>query len=196
MAKLFVLIGLPGAGKSTFAQVVRKRNKKIKYISSDELRKEFSEFKDNHDKIFDIMNKRTIDMLREKNSVIYDSTNLERRYRINLFNQIQISSLKNLKVEAVFIHKSLNEVIEQSNKRKNRDDVNEKLIRDMYKTMQIPSINTDCHEIIIPYICNTNNKFHLESCRIYKKDEDFHKYVKEIDSSLYERYLEEEREYD
>ena len=64
MAKLFVLIGLPGAGKSTFAQVVRERNKKIEYVSSDELRKEFSEFKDNHSKIFDIMNKRTIDMLK------------------------------------------------------------------------------------------------------------------------------------
>lgn len=196
MAKLFVLIGLPGAGKSTFAQIVRERNKEIKYVSSDELRKEFSEFKDNHSKIFDIMNKRTIDMLRKNNSVIYDSTNLERRYRIDLFNQIRMLSLEKLKVEAVFIHNGLNKAIEQSNKRKNRNDVNEKLIRDMYETMQLPSVNTDCHEIIIPYICNTNNEFYLKYCKIYENDEDFHKYVKEIDVSLYEKYLDEEREYD
>lgn len=196
MTKLFVLIGLPGAGKSTFAQIVRERNKKIKYVSSDELRKEFSEFKDNHSKIFNIMNKRTIDMLRGYNNVIYDSTNLERRYRIDLFNQIRMLSLENVKVEAVFIHNGLNQAIEQSNKRKNRDDVNEKLIRNMYETMQLPSINTDCHEIIIPYICNINNEFNLRDCKIYKNDEDFHKYVKEVDVSLYEKYLDEEREYD
>ena len=154
MAKLFVLIGLPGAGKSTFAQIVRERNKEIEYVSSDELRKEFSEFKDNHSKIFDIMNKRTIDMLKKNNSVIYDSTNLERKYRIDLFNQIRMLSLENLKVEAVFIHNGLNKAIEQSKNRKNRNDVNEKLIRDMYETMELPSVNTDCDEIIIPYIFN------------------------------------------
>lgn len=196
MTKLFVLIGLPGAGKSTFAQIVRERNKKIKYVSSDEIRKEFSEFKDNHSKIFYIMNKRTIDMLRENNNVIYDSTNLERRYRIDLFNQIRMLSLENVKGEAVFIHNGLNQAIEQSNKRKNRDDVNEKLIRNMYKTMQLPSINIDCHEIVIPYICNINDEFNLRDCKIYKNDEDFHKYVKEVDVSLYEKYLDEERKYD
>ena len=194
MTKLFILIGLPGAGKSTFAQIVKERNKKIKYVSSDELRKEFSEFKDNHSKIFDIMNNRTIEMLRENNHVIYDSTNLERRYRIDLFNQIRMSLLENVKVEAVFIHNGLNRAIEQSNKRKNRDDVNEELIRNMYKTMQLPSINTDCHEIIIPYICYNNNQFNLKYCKIYKNDEDFHKYVKEVDADLYEKDLDEGRE--
>ena len=191
MTKLFVLIGLPGAGKSTFAQIVRERNKKIKYVSSDELRKEFSEFKDIHSKIFDIMNKRTIDMLRENNNVIYDSTNLERRYRIDLFNQIRMLPLENVKVEAVFIHNGLNQAIEQSNKRKNRDDVSEELIRNMYETMELPSVNTDCDEIIIPYICNTNNEFNLKYCKIFKNDEDFHKYVKEVDVSLYEKYFDE-----
>lgn len=196
MAKLFVLIGLPGAGKSTFAQIVSKRNKKIKHVSSDELRKEFSEFKDNHIKIFEIMNKRTIDMLKKDNSVIYDSTNLERKYRIELFNLVRMLSLENVQVEAVFIHNGLNQAIEQSSKRKNRDDVNEKLIMNMYETMQLPSVNTDCHEIIIPYIFNINNEFNLKCIKIYKKDEDFHKYVKEVDVSLYEKYLDEEREYD
>ncbi len=196
MAKLFVLIGLPGAGKSTFAQVVRERNKKIEYVSSDELRKEFSEFKDNHSKIFDIMNKRTIDMLRKNNSVIYDSTNLERKYRIDLFNKIRTLSLENLKVEAVFIHNGLNKAIEQSKNRKNRNDVNEKLIRDMYETMELPSVNKDCDEIIIPYIFNINNEFDLKYCKIYKNDEDFYKYVKEVDVLLYEKDLDEGREYD
>ena len=189
MAKLFVLIGLPGAGKSTFAQIVKERNRRVKYLSSDELRKEFCDFKDNHSKIFDIMNKRTIYMLKENNNVIYDSTNLERRYRIDLFNQIRMSLLENVKVEAVFIHNGLNRAIEQSNKRKNRDDVNEELIRNMYKTMQLPSINIDCHEIIVPYICYNNNEFNLEYCSIYKNDEDFHRYVKEVDVDLYKRDL-------
>lgn len=196
MAKLFILIGLPASGKSTFAQIARKRNSKIKYISSDELRKEFSEFKDNHSRIFYIMNKITIHMLSENNNVIYDSTNLEKRYRKDLFNKIRKMALENVKVEAVFIHKGLNYAIEQSKKRKNRDDVTEKLIRDMYETMQLPSINIDCHEIIIPYICNINNEFQLENCNIYKNNEDFHKYIKGVDVSLYEKYLNEEREYD
>ena len=135
-------------------------------------------------------------MLKKDNSVIYDSTNLERKYRIELFNLVRMLSLENVQVEAVFIHNGLNQAIEQSSKRKNRDDVNEKLIMNMYETMQLPSVNTDCHEIIIPYIFNINNEFNLKCIKIYKKDEDFHKYVKEVDVSLYEKYLDEEREYD
>lgn len=45
-------------------------------------------------------------------------------------------------------------------------------------------------------IFNINNEFNLKYIKIYKKDEDLHKYVKEVDVSLYEKYLDEEREYD
>lgn len=58
------------------------------------------------------------------------------------------------------------------------------------------TINIDCHEIIIPYICSNNDEFKLRRCDIYKNNEDFYKYIKEIDPILYKKFLNEEREYD
>ncbi len=114
--------------------------------------------------------------------VIYDSTNLERRFRIKLYQKVK--ELKcDTKVFNIFIHPGLEKSILQSEQRKNREDVNPQLIRDMYRTMQIPLLGVDCDYIIVPM--NGKNKI------IYFVDNSaFQNYIKNIDGSLLSRTYE------
>ena len=84
MSNLFILTGLPGSGKTTFAKNVLSEHPEIIYLSSDRIRHAFTNYRDNHEKIFSIMNLATLWNLRCNHNVIYDSTNLERRFRIQL----------------------------------------------------------------------------------------------------------------
>lgn len=185
MSNLFILTGLPGAGKSTFANILITIKDNIRYISSDELRKKFPQFKDNHVKIFDIMHVKTIEGLKHNKNVIYDSTNLEGKYRLELYRKIKSISNKT-KIINVFIHNGLEHAIIQSEQRKDRSDVNEQLIRNMYTTMQIPNAGIDCDIIMIPKIRKVNHKFEIERVKLYNKNEmkEFIKYIETIDSEL------------
>lgn len=185
MPSLFILMGLPGAGKSTFSNVITTIKNNVIYISSDELRKEFPEYQDNHIKIFEIMYQRTIENLRDNKNVIYDSTNLESKYRLELYKKTKNISSE-IKVINVFIHNGLENAIKQSEQRKNRNDVSEKLIRNMYATMEIPKAGIDCDIIMVPKIKKENDQFMLYSSKFYNANEmkEFYDYIKTIDMNL------------
>lgn len=191
MNNLFVLMGLPGAGKSTFANSLLNIKNDIKYISSDELRKEFVEYKDNHREIFRIMHQRTLEYLHYGKNVIYDSTNLERKYRMELYQKIKMDDLST-RVIIVFIHNGLEKAIEQSKQRKNRLDVNEQLIKNMYETIQIPIVGIDCDVIMIPTILKKKDMFEIQKCDFYglKAKDKFCEYINEVDSKLLQMNLE------
>lgn len=191
MNNLFVLMGLPGAGKSTFANSLLNIKNDIKYISSDELRKEFVEYKDNHREIFRIMHQRTLEYLHYGKNVIYDSTNLERKYRMELYQKIKMDDLST-RVIIVFIHNGLEKAIEQSKQRKNRLDVNEQLIKNMYETIQIPIVGIDCDVIMIPTILKKKDMFEIQKCDFYglKAKDKFCEYINEVDSKLLQLNLE------
>ncbi len=194
MNNLFVLMGLPGAGKSTFANSLLNIKNDIKYISSDELRKEFVEYKDNHREIFRIMHQRTLEYLHYGKNVIYDSTNLERKYRMELYQKIKTDDLST-RVIIVFIHNGLEKAIEQSKQRKNRLDVNEQLIKNMYETIQIPIVGIDCDVIMIPTILKEKDTFEIQKCDFYglKEKDKFCEYINEVDSKLLQMNLEEDK---
>ena len=176
MSNLFILTGLPGSGKTTFAKNVLSEHPEIIYLSSDRIRHAFTNYRDNHEKIFSIMNLATLWNLRCNHNVIYDSTNLERRFRIQLYQKAK--ELKtDTKVFNIFIHPGLEKSILQSEQRKNREDVTPQLIRDMYKTMQIPSLGEDCDCIIVPI--NEKNKIIDFTDNIT-----FQNYIQSIDRNL------------
>lgn len=194
MNNLFVLMGLPGAGKSTFAKILLNMKSDINYLSSDELRKQFWEYKDNHKRIFNIMHEKTLEYLQNGGDVIYDSTNLERKYRIELYQKAK-ENIVPTRVIIVFIHNGLEKAIEQSKQRKNRTDVNEQLIRDMYRTVQVPIAGIDCDIIMIPTIQKKTESFELENSTFYGVNEDdkFYNFINQVDSKLLKICLEEEK---
>ena len=86
MAKMIVLVGLPGSGKTTWAKQYVEKNLNTVHLSSDELRIELFGFEDqtkNH-LLFRELNKRTVEALNDNKDVIYDATNLNRKKRIHL----------------------------------------------------------------------------------------------------------------
>ena len=192
MGNLFVLIGLPGSGKTTFANAMMESGKNIVYLSSDELRKEYIKDKDNHVVIFNEMHRRTLENLNAGNDVIYDSTNLEIKFRKNLFDKVK-AMYKDSKVYAIFIHKGLENAILQSHGRAGREDVNDDLISQMYQTMQLPSIGIDCDSIIMPEINFVNDRYRLTGSKIFgiSNFNDFLNEVQKTDRSLVLKYNKE-----
>ena len=86
--KIIVLVGLPGAGKSTLAEEYRKQGYKIH--SPDAIRNELHLHSlDDTQKVFDILKENLLaDMTAGKN-VVYDSTNLTRRRRMKFLDIIK-----------------------------------------------------------------------------------------------------------
>ena len=85
MSKLIFLIGIPGAGKSTFAKELVTKYDYVE-VCSDGIRKELygdEAIQDHPEKVFGIMFDRTVKNLNENKTVIYNSTNINRKLRIN-----------------------------------------------------------------------------------------------------------------
>lgn len=76
---LYTLIGIQGAGKSTFA----KAHPECVVISSDAIRQEIfgTQFIEDDYVVFKIARRRALDALAEGKSVIYDATNLRHKNR-------------------------------------------------------------------------------------------------------------------
>lgn len=82
---LFLTVGLPGSGKSTYAkQFISNHHEKIVYLSSDELRAKFG--KDENDqsvtpKVFSYIKQQVDILLESKQNVLVDATNVNRKER-------------------------------------------------------------------------------------------------------------------
>ena len=94
--KLFMLIGLPGSGKSTF---VRNRVKfyddcnktRLEIVSSDDIREELygtRSCQKDPARVFEIAHERIINSLEQGWDVIFDATNITRKNRASLLKKI------------------------------------------------------------------------------------------------------------
>lgn len=97
--RLIYLVGLPGSGKSYYAESLFKRTdneldkefSSCVYLSSDALRKEYygdESCQDNPAFIFEQMRQRTVHELEHGKDVIYDATNVNRKKRIQFLNSL------------------------------------------------------------------------------------------------------------
>lgn len=80
---LIVLCGLPGSGKTSYAKRICDLYN-ILYFSSDEIREKINgnaSDQSNVNTVFEIMQQNTINSLKSGFDVIYDATNLKRKYR-------------------------------------------------------------------------------------------------------------------
>lgn len=91
MNKLYVTVGLPASGKSTWAETHKDELNAVVH-SSDNIRAELlNDVNDQskNDKVFKIFHRRIKDDLRAGKNVIYDATNLSRKRRVAFINELK-----------------------------------------------------------------------------------------------------------
>lgn len=136
MSKLVVLVGLSGSGKSTLAKELKDTEKAV-IVSSDSIREElFGDVnnQDNNRKVFEEMNNRANRYLSEGVNVVYDATNINRKKRIHLINNV----IKADEYEVYYVATPYYQCVRRNNKRARK--VPENVIKNMYKSVHIPTL--------------------------------------------------------
>ena len=88
---LFMMVGLPASGKSTFAKTITYGNSKPVIHSSDKLREELygdAAIQGDNNQLFAELHKRIKRDLLQGKSVVYDATNIKKRTRIMFLRDI------------------------------------------------------------------------------------------------------------
>lgn len=157
--KLYVLVGVAGSGKSTYAkELAEELGGMTTIISSDEYRKKlFGSLKEGNKEgnsavVFEMMHKdlrALVEMgsLLGVENVIYDATNINRRRRRALYRNVKAWSNNAIEVEIIYFSRPLSYLF-QTNSLRITSDVDKSIpfsrIRQMYINLQVPRIGSDC----------------------------------------------------
>lgn len=149
---LYITIGLMGSGKSTWV----KQHSQFsggKVLSSDDIRMELygtlngQTVPQKNQEVFKIMQDRLKDFLDEPYTVAYyDATNLSRKRRIQLYTW---AKSKGVEVIARVFLKPLDELLYINTQRHQHKQVDEDIIRDRYKKLEVPRLGVDCDSVIV-----------------------------------------------
>ena len=92
----FMLVGISGSGKSTFAEKIKHwgelEKEDVEIFSSDEIRKELygdASIQKDHEKVFRILHSRVKEALSQGKTVVYDACNLSAKRRKAFLQEIQ-----------------------------------------------------------------------------------------------------------
>lgn len=147
--KFIMLVGLPGAGKSTFAE--QYKNKNFIIHSPDILRNELNLHSlDDTQKIFNILYKNILVDMKNNKNILYDSTNLTVKRRIMFLKLIKDFNYKKI---CYVIDTPLDICKYRNNKRIGYSKVEDKEYRRMESIYEKPTYN-EGWDIII-YFKNT-----------------------------------------
>ena len=139
---LYVLVGIPGSGKSYWGTDLARRMG-YAYISRDAIR--FSLLKDDEDyfahedEVFNIFCDKINEALTNNTNVIADATHLSEVNRYRLLSNL---NLDNVKLTAVKFETPLNVCIERNNKRPGRLAVPISVVCNMHKRITDPKNDT------------------------------------------------------
>jgi predicted kinase len=143
--RFLMLIGVAGAGKSTVAEELMEERNDIILLSSDAIREELygnESIQGNPTEVFQIMFDRTKEALKNGLHVIYDATNISRKKRRGLLQQLP----KNIEKVACYVSTEYKTIVKQNNER-NRV-VPQDVIDKMYKRMQVPIYSEGWDKIV------------------------------------------------
>ena len=135
MLKFIMMVGLPGSGKSTIAEIFKRQGYVIH--SSDAIREELTGDVNNQDinsKVFQVLHERVIASLKQGKNTIYDATNINQKRRIAFLDRI--SSINNVYKVCYYINTSYKDCLERNQTRKKV--VSNHVIDNMYKSLQVP----------------------------------------------------------
>lgn len=158
MPKVYMMIGMPGSGKSYESEKIAKEENVI-YLSSDKLRKELfgdeSVQQDPH-LVFSELERRLKDAISQGKNVVYDATNVSRKRRIAFIKQFK----KSCEIIA-YVFLTPFEICVERDKSRVRT-VGKDVITRMYKNFQMPLKGEGFSEVIY--------KFYKEDVNVQQKD--------------------------
>lgn len=136
MSKLYVMVGLPASGKSTWAENNKDKLNAVIH-SSDSIRAEFGDINDQtqNNLVFETLHKRVKEDLLEGKNVILDATNLHRRRRIHLIS----NHLRNVPCEKICILFATPVEICKKNNANRERKVPEEVIDKMVRLFDVPA---------------------------------------------------------
>ena len=88
---VYLLVGIQGSGKSTFAEKLSK-SENIEIISTDSVRKNNKGIEES--KVWDVVYKNIADAIKEGRDVIFDSTAINTKVRKRFFDRVQSYGVK------------------------------------------------------------------------------------------------------
>lgn len=150
MAKLIILCGLPGSGKSSYAQAFKEFDDAIYegntvIHSSDAIREELfgdPSFQGDNAKVFELMHKRVKADLQAGKTVVYDATNVTRKARRGAIN---LAHPTNDTIECHIVWADPNECIRRDSKRDRT--VGKEVIDKMLRRWQSPWVDEGFDEV-------------------------------------------------
>ena len=147
---IFILIGPPGSGKSTYASIFLK-DKKI--ISSDDVRENYFGYNysdEIENWVFNSILKQTIDFIKENKDVVLDTTYFNSASnRETLFRLLRRHSHIKIRVIAIYFDIKLEEVLKR-NKRRNLSRVlDENIVKRLFYELEEPLEKEFCFVIKI-----------------------------------------------
>lgn len=144
---LILLVGIPGSGKSTYAEnYISEYPKTPVHLSSDKIREELygnESIQGNPAEVFSLMQKRAVEALNEGHDVLYDATNVTRKDRASIIGICP----KFTKIEAHIIWAPIEECIKRDSSRDRT--VGKEVIDRMLKRFQAPYYDEGIDEIKI-----------------------------------------------
>lgn len=151
--KLYIMSGIPGSGKSTFAKI---HFPDTLYVSRDEVRfsivKENEEYFSKEDEVYNLFINKINAGLKEGKDVVADATHLNSKSRMKLLACLDIDP-NETQIIVVFMRVPPKECINRNEKRKGtRSYVPIPVIWRMNKALKIPNFDECCgmiNEIII-----------------------------------------------
>lgn len=153
MAKLIMLVGLPGSGKSTYGKKLCASERVTTYLSSDKIREELygdESIQGDPSKVFRIMHNRLKDYLKRDLIVVYDATNVTRKNRRAVINEVK--DLCDEGLEAHIVWAPYFQCIERDKQRKRT--VGEDVIRKFLYRWQSPFYDEGFTNIELIFNCD------------------------------------------
>ena len=145
MNKLTLLIGIPGSGKTTYANKNKKENEVI--LSSDIIRQELfgnESSQENNQLVFDTLYARARQLLKEGKDVIIDATNINAYYRHQTLKNFEDLNIERV---AIVFDTPIQTCIKRDQKRKRT--VGKAVIDKMISRYQAPSKDEGFDNIVI-----------------------------------------------
>lgn len=148
MAKFYMMVGVPGSGKSYLARTFN-----VPIVSSDAIRAELFGSEDDQDhnsEVFNELHKRVHALLKEGKDCVYDATNLSRKRRKNFLKELP----QDVKKIAVVAATELDVILRQNSERTRV--VPEEVIMRMFKQMSLPRLDEGWD--MINFVAHPSNK--------------------------------------